>query len=144
MAVLTDYERGQKRKMEDLHKSKLLEAERIILATEVAGKEEADIEDFFEPSFFIDLVNRTCDLSGGPHEMTVEKLEAADTTTQRLVKKAEAYFRVLPPETPEFSHYDPSLYLLQHPELWKGKGQPVLDTLARFESAFERIAKFLP
>ena len=144
VAVLTDYERGQKRKMEDLHKSKLLEEERIILATEVAGKDEADIEDFFEPAFFVDLVNRTYGLSGGPHELTVEKLEAADTTTQRIVKRAEAYFRVLPPEIPEFSHYDPSLYLLQHPELWKGKGKPVQDSLARFESAFERIGKFLP
>jgi hypothetical protein len=38
IAVLTDYERGQKRKMEDLHKAKLLEAERIILATEIAGR----------------------------------------------------------------------------------------------------------
>ena len=38
IAVLTDYERGQKRKMEDLHKAKLLEAERIFLATEIAGR----------------------------------------------------------------------------------------------------------
>lgn len=143
VAVLTDYERGQKRKMDDLHKSKLLEEERIILATEVAGKEEADVEDFFEPAFFVDLINRTYSLTG-EHELTVEKLEAADTTTQRLVKKAEAYFRVLPETIPEYSHYDPSLYLLQHPELWKGKGKPVQDTLKRFETAFERIGKFLP
>jgi hypothetical protein len=143
VAVLTDYERGQKRKMEDLHKSKLLEAERIILATEIAGKEEADIEDFFDPVFFVDLVNRTYNLTGGAHELTVEKLDAAETSTQRLVKKAEAYFRVLPEEIPEYSHYDPSLYLLQHPELWQGGGKPVQDTLTRFEVAFERIAKFI-
>jgi predicted ATP-dependent endonuclease of OLD family len=143
VAVLTDYERGQKRKLEDLHKSALLEHDRIILATAIADKEEADIEDFFDPAFFVDLVNRTYQLKDG-NELTVEKLEAADTTTQRLVKKAEAYFRVLPREIPEFSHYDPSLYLLQHPELWKGKGKPVQDTLKRFETAFERIARFLP
>lgn len=143
VAVLTDYERGQKRKMDDLHKSKLLEEERIILATEVAGKEEADVEDFFDPAFFVDLINRTYSLSGD-HLLTVEKLEAADVTTQRLVKKAEAYFRLLPEPIPEYSHYDPSLYLLQHPELWKGKGKPVQETLKRFETAFERIGKFLP
>ena len=143
VAVLTDYERGQKRKMDDLHKSKLLEEERIILATEVAGKEEADVEDFFDPAFFVDLINRTYALTGD-HLLTVEKLEAADMTTQRLVKKAEAYFRLLPEPIPEYSHYDPSLYLLQHPELWKGKGKPVQETLKRFETAFERIGKFLP
>lgn len=142
VAVLTDYERGQKRKLDDLHKAALLENDRIILATDVAGKDEADIEDFFDPAFFVDLVNRTYGLKDG-HVLTVEKLEAADANTGRLVKKAEAYFRVLPAEIPEYSHYDPSLFLLQHPELWKGKGKPVQETLSRFESAFERIAKFI-
>lgn len=143
VAVLTDYERGQKRKLEDLYKAKLLEEERIILATEIAGKEQADIEDFFDPALFVDLINKTYQLKDG-NELTVEKLEAADTTTERLVKKAEAYFRVLPQEIPEFSHFDPSLYLLQHPEMLKGKGKPVQDTLKRFEVAFERITKFAP
>lgn len=142
VAVLTDYERGQKRKLEHLYKAALLENDRIILATEIAGKDEADIEGFFDPSFFVDLVNGTYGLKGG-HELTVEKLEAADISTMRLVKKAEAYFRVLPTEIPEFNHYDPSLYLLQHPELWKETSKAVQDTLNRFESAFERIAKFI-
>lgn len=141
IAVLTDFDRGQKRKLEDLHKAALLEQDRIILATEIAGKEEADIEDFFDPAFFVDLVNKTYALKD-EHELTVEKLEAADTNTGRLVKKAEAYFRVLPQEVSEFSHFDPSLYLLQHPQMLTGKSKPVQETLARFESAFERIAKF--
>jgi energy-coupling factor transporter ATP-binding protein EcfA2 len=143
VAVLTDYERGQKRKLEDLYKAALLSHDRIILATEIAGKDEADIEDFFDPAFFVDLINKTYGLTDG-HELTVEKLEAADGTTTRLVKKAEAYFKVLPGTIPEYSHFDPSLYLLQHPELLKGKGKAVQATLARFEAAFERIGKFLP
>lgn len=142
VAVLTDYERGQKRKLDDLHKAALLENDRIILATDVAGKDEADIEDFFDPAFFVDLINRTYGLKDD-HVLTVEKLEGADANTGRLVKKAEAYFRVLPAEIPEYSHYDPSMFLLQHPELWKGKGKPVQETLKRFEAAFERIAKFI-
>lgn len=142
VAVLTDFERGQKKKLEDLHRAALLEAERIMLTTEIAGKDEADIEDFFDPAFFVDLVNKTYDLKGG-HELTVEKLDAADTNTTRLVKKAEAYFRVLPPEIPEYSHFDPSMYLLQHPAMLSGKGKQVQDTLARFEQAFERVAKFV-
>lgn len=141
VVVLTDYERGQKRKMEDLLKAKLLEEERIILATEIAGKEEADIEDFLAPAFFVELINRTYGLKGG-QELTVEKLDAADPTS-RLVKKAEAYFRVLPADAPEFSHFDPSLYLLQHPELWESGGEAVEETLARFQTVFERIAKFI-
>jgi len=142
MAVLTDFERGQKKKLEDLHKAALLESERIILATEIAGKEEADIEDFFDPALFVDLVNATYALKDG-HELTVEKLEGADTNTTRLVKKAEAYFRILPAEISEYSHFDPSIYLLQHPAMLNGKSKAVQNTLARFEQAFERIAKFV-
>jgi len=141
IAVLTDFERGQKRKLDDLHKAALLDDERIILATEIAGKDEADIEDFFDPALFVELVNKTYALAG-EHALTVEKLEAADKGTSRLVKKAEAYFRVLPQEVPEFSHFDPSMYLLQNPKLLVGKGKPVQETLKRFEAAFDRISKF--
>ena len=141
VAVLTDFERGQKRKLDELYKSALLEQERIILATEIANKDEADIEDFFEPSVFTDLVNKTYRLPE-EHQLTVEKLDEAESNTQRLVKKAEAYFRLLPSDTAEFSHFDPAMYILQHPEILKGKSRSVQLTLDRFESAFERIAKF--
>lgn len=141
VAVLTDFDRGQRRKLDDLYKSALLAKERIILATEIAGKEEADIEDFFAPQLFVDLVNATYGLKD-EHALTVEKLEAADTNTTRTVKKAEAYFRRLPPEIPEFSHYDPAAYLLQHPKLLSGSSKAVKETLARFEKAFQRIGEF--
>lgn len=141
VAVLTDFDRGQKRKLDDLYKSALLAQERIILATEIAGKEEADIEDFFAPQLFVDLVNATYGLKD-ERALTVEKLEAADTNTTRTVKKAEAYFRLMPPEIPEFSHYDPAAYLLQHPKLLSGSSKAVKETLARFEKAFQRIAEF--
>lgn len=141
VAVLTDFDRGQKRKLDDLYKSALLAQERIILATEIAGKEEADIEDFFAPQLFVDLVNATYGLKD-EHALTVEKLEAADTNTTRTVKKAEAYFRLMPPEIPEFSHYDPAAYLLQHPKLLSGSSKAVKETLARFEKAFQRIGEF--
>jgi hypothetical protein len=142
VAVLTDFDRGQKRKLDDLYKAALLENERIILATEITGKNEADIEDFFDPRFFVDLVNKTYQLAKA-HQLTVKKLMEADETTERLVKKAEAYFRVLPPQCPEFSHFDPSMYLLQHPELLSGTDDSVVKTLERFEAAFERIGKFI-
>lgn len=142
VAVLTDFERGQKRKLDDLYKSALLDHDRITLATDIAGKEEADIEDFFEPELLIDLINRAYALTGR-NSLTLKKLTEAEPTTERLVKKAEAYFRVLPSSVPQFSHYDPALYLLQHPELLDGDDEGRLKTLDRFETAFKRIAKFI-
>ena len=80
VAVLTDYEkRAGNGLFDDLHKSALLDHDRIILATEIAEKEEADVEDFFDPTFFVDLINKTYQLRD-ENELTLEKLEAADTS----------------------------------------------------------------
>lgn len=77
------------------------------------------------------------------HELTVEKLESANQNTTRLVKKAESYFNLLPADIPEFNHFDPSMFLLEHPQILKGRKKSIQTTLNRFESAFERIANFL-
>lgn len=142
IAVLTDFERGQKRKLDELYKSALLQEERITLATEIAGKDEADIEDFFEPEFFVDLLNATYELKGN-HALTVDKLQNANLQTGRSVKKAEAYFKTLPPSSPEFSHYDPALFLLKNPDLLRGKSDKVARSLEKFEAAFQRVSKFI-
>lgn len=142
VVVMTDYDRGQKRKLDELYKAMLLEEERILLATEFAGKSEAHIEDFFESSFYADLLNRTYNLNGS-YELTAEKLERSDNNTERLVKKAEAYFRTLPDSVPEFSHFDPAQYLLQHPELLNGTTSSILKSLERFELVFKKVEAFL-
>ena len=139
--ILTDFERGQKRKLDALYKSQLLEEGRIILATEIANQEEADIEDFFTPDFFAGLLNRTYKLTG-EHELTAEKLADVEEGTQRLVKKAEAYFRLLPDTFPPFSHYDPAVYLMKNPDLLGVQTQAVEGTLEKFEEAFKRIARY--
>lgn len=142
IAVLTDFDKGQKRKLEALRNSEILEHERIILATDIANKQEADIEDFFEPQLFVDLLNTTYNLKG-EHRLTTHKLENANKGTERLVKKAEAYFRILPPSYAEFNHYDPSTYLHQNPKILEKNAAKVTKTLDRFEQAFQRINSFL-
>lgn len=141
IVALTDYDRGQKRKLEDLYKAQLLEESRIILATQIAEQEEADIEDFFDPDFFINLVNLTYDLQDD-HKLTVDKLNDANKNTCRIVKKIEAYFCLLPDSIPEFNHFTPSEYLLTHPELFDVDGLSVQNTLDKFEIAFDKISKF--
>jgi hypothetical protein len=141
MVVLTDFDRGQTKKLEGLYKAELLQAERIILATDIVEQEEADIEDFFYPELFVQLVNETYALSGST-ALTVEKLSSADESTTRQVKKAEAYFAALPPELPTFGHFDPASYLIKNPAFLDRGGFAVEWTLARFESAFTKIAQF--
>ena len=139
--VLTDFDRGQRRKLDDLYRAQVLERERIILATEITGQDEADIEDFFDRRFYVDLLNATYGLKGR-HRLGVRKLEQADEGTNRAVKKVEAYFRLLPSTYPEFSHFDPAMHLLRNPEMLEADTEAVANTLDRFEVAFERVAAF--
>lgn len=141
MVVLTDFDRSQRNKLDRLYKAELLERERIILATDIAGQDEADIEDFFHPDLFVKLVNGAYGLSG-EGALTVEKLDAADEKTDRLVKKVEACFRTLPAGVREFSHFDPAHHLLTHPELLEGQDDATSETLTRFQRAFERISSY--
>lgn len=139
--VLTDFDRGQKRKLNDLYRAQLLEDERIIVATEIAGQDEADIEDFFDRRLYVELLNATYKLKG-KHRLSVRKLERADEGTVRAVKKADAYFRLLPGTYPDFSHFDPAMHLLGNPGMLESETEAVATTLDRFEVAFARIAEF--
>lgn len=139
VVVLSDFARGQKKKLEALYQTHLIENERIILATEVVGQNEADIEDFFDPSLYVDLLNATYQLKG-EHKLTLKKLQQADGNTERLVKKAEAYFRSLPDTYRSFSHFEPATYLLQNPKILEAGTEAVTNTLDRFETAFDKVA----
>ena len=139
--VLTDFERGQRKKLDNLYSTDLIRKERIILATEIAGKDEADTEDFFDPAFFVKLVNSTYNLCED-QRLTVKKLDEADKGTKRLVKKAEAYFKLLPDKIPVYNHYRAAHYLLTHPEIMDEKDEAVMNTLDCFEDAIVEINKF--
>jgi hypothetical protein len=58
-----------------------------------------------------------------------------------LVKKAKAYMRVLPPETPQFDHFSPVDWLFRHPELLDGDTPEVLETLERAERVVAAVNK---
>ncbi|RLA43810.1 MAG: hypothetical protein DRR42_21265 [Gammaproteobacteria bacterium] len=143
IGVLTDYAKGDKNKVEELRAAEILKTGSVFTAAEFTGKDEADTEDFFEPSVFVDLLNNAYGLSGG-NKLTVAKLDAADEKTPRLVKKAEAYFKLLPESIPMLDHYTPSQWLLQNPKMLDGDDKAVLDTLDRAEKLFEALNKLIP
>jgi predicted ATP-dependent endonuclease of OLD family len=134
IAVLTDVAKGQKKKIEDLRKSKLLNEARIITANAYTGTDEADIEDMIGRDGYIALVKEAYGL---------KKFKLDATPTERVVKDIEDAFRLLPPETPEFDHFFPSSYLIEHPAVLKTlPGYD--DALNRFESLFKELNKFIP
>jgi ABC-type transport system involved in cytochrome c biogenesis ATPase subunit len=138
IGVLADVAQGEKKQLERLRASEVLKASSVLSADQFTGKSEADTEDLFEPELFVALINRVYDLKSD-QALTVAKLEAADTSTPRLVKKAEAYFRTLPDDIPTFDHYRPAEWLIENPSFLDDKNEATGRTLDRAEALMKAI-----
>jgi energy-coupling factor transporter ATP-binding protein EcfA2 len=142
MAVVCDVTKGDKAKIERLRQHQLLKADQVFTIAEFTGQEESDIEDLFPPAKYAELLNRTFDL-GGENLMTVNRLAEADKTTERIVKRAEAAFRTLPADIPEFDHFAPSGWLIRNPAFLDGDDEPTLAALDRGETLFKALNALL-
>jgi predicted ATPase len=138
IAVLADQTKKDAKKLEELRKSEILRMGRVFTISDFAGKEESDIEDLFEPEVFVNIVNTAYELLG-TQKLTVESLDAADKTTGRLVKKAEAAFKVIPEPTPVFDHFTPAAWLIRNPAALDGPEGAIETTLDRAEKLFEAL-----
>lgn len=136
--ALSDYTKKDKNKLENLKKSEVIKEGGVLSIADFVSQEEADIEDLFDPQLFCTIVNGTYELKD-EQVLDPAKLKAADENTERLVKAAEAYFKVLPEPTPLFSHFTPASWLLVHPETLAGDSESVLKTLERAETLFKAL-----
>lgn len=136
IAVLTDYSEGDKKKIERLRQSQILKASQIFTTTEFTGLDESDIEDFFSPEFYAKLLNLAFSVPS-TELIDAVKLKAA-AETPRLVKQAEALFRLMP-NLQEFDHFTPAAYLIRNLELLDDD-----QSLLRFEEAFKKLNALLP
>lgn len=136
--ALSDYTKRDKNKLEALKKSEVIKAGGVLSIADFVSQEEADIEDLFDPELFCEIVSKTYELSG-EQKLDAAKLAAADKNTERQVKKAEAYFNVLPEPTPLYSHFTPASWLLQNPGVLGGDANPVNQTLDRAEVLFRAL-----
>lgn len=147
IATLSDYAKSDKRKIDSLRQNKILEGDRILTFATLLKLEEADAEDVFAPELYCRIVSEAFRLDAG-HRPTDQTLEAADTSTTRLVKKAEAFFRTLPPDAPAFDHFTPAAWLFRNPELLDGDEAPVTETLNRADAVIKKLndvlADFVP
>src|SRR3546814_18237583 len=62
----------------------------------------SDVEDIFAPELFAEILNGAYAPPAGK-EVSKDGLFAA-AETERIVKRAEALFNLMPPEVPEFDH----------------------------------------
>lgn len=136
IAVLTDCGDGDKKKIERLRQSEILQSSQIFTTTEFTSMNESDVEDFFTPEFYASLLNLAFDVPIAD-QIDSGKLKAA-ATTSRLVKQAEALFRLMP-KLKEFDHFTPAAYLIRNPELLNETQASVTISLDRFEAAFKKL-----
>ncbi|MAS05411.1 MAG: ATP-dependent endonuclease [Ahrensia sp.] len=134
VAVLSDQGQGDKGKLERIRRSEILAAERLHTIAELLDQDEADIEDLMHPELFCRIINGAYELQGD-HSITAEKLLAAEGAP-RQVKQAEALFRLLPADFPEYSHYRPADWLIRNSGILEGEDATILETLERAEKVF--------
>lgn len=133
VAVFTDFAKGQKKKIEELRKAKLLEERKILTAADFTGTDEADIEDLIGADGYKTLVEKTYSLTAPI---------SIPTPTHRVVKDVEDAFRILPPATAEFDHFAPSSFLIAHPNL-VSELPGHKEALSRFEALFNALNSLL-
>lgn len=142
VAVLSDQSTGDRKKIEEMKRSEVLGAGHFYTMADFLERAEADIEDLFDPELFVDIVNG-CYGFQGANGLTVAKLKAANGGTDRLVKQAEAAFRLLPDTIPMFNHFTPAAWLLRNPMILDGETAPLARTLNRAEKIFDVFNKLL-
>ena len=144
IAVLTDMAIGSKSKIKKLKKTEILEDNRILNYADFLGQDEADVEDMFGAALFAEIVSNAYSLEG-ENLLDEDKLinaKAKDDTT-RLVKKAEAYFNLLPDDIPVFSHLRPADWLFKNPDTLLQDDENIKEILDRFEKLFKKLNGFL-
>lgn len=141
VAVLSDIANGDKSKIENLKKADILKAGHFYTCADFTGQTEADVEDLFEAGLFVEMLNGAYNPPPG-HVVTEMDLMAADPTP-RIVKKAEALFRLMPASVAKFDHYSPSRWLLENAAILDVDTPTVIATLDRFEKLFKTFNALL-
>jgi energy-coupling factor transporter ATP-binding protein EcfA2 len=139
IAVLADFASGQKKKVEDLRRSSLLQQGHVLTVDTYAGQGEADIEDVLGGAIYIELVNACYGLKG-------KQAIAVPQQGGRIVKFVDEQARTWPAGSPEFDHYTPSAYLTEHrTALLKKVAEADLEAaLVQFEKLFADVNALLP
>jgi hypothetical protein len=132
LAVLVDASTKDADAVQRLQAAGRLKKGSLISMSEITGTPDADIEDLFDPSFYIDLVNRayTNELAGAP--ITMADLP---TNSNRITRRCAAVFAQR--GIGKLDHLRPARMLLRkHDEL-----VPLIDdaTRTRFEALGKRI-----
>ena len=135
VAVLSDQSTGDKKKLERITQSGILQAGHLYSVIDFIDGSEGDVEDLFDPETFVEIVN-ACYRLDDSLALTVYKVNSK-AGTPRMVKRVEALFRVMPDTVPIFNHFAPASWLVRNPGALEGTSVAVERTLAVAERVFD-------
>ena len=138
MAVLVDSSTKDAEAVERLQQAQKLKKGALIHMSDITGEPECDIEDLFDPAFYLDLVNRAYakELDGSP-------LTLADLPKKagRITKKINGALARRKIAGGVLNHYRPAVVLLRN----QADLVPTIDdaTRERFSNLAERVNRIL-
>ncbi|WP_431947890.1 ATP-dependent nuclease [Actinacidiphila sp. bgisy167] len=109
----------------------------LVQVSEFTGSADADIEDLFDQSFYLELVNASYSQQL-PQPITTPDLNVRDP---RIVRQIEAFFKKNGIANGKFNHYKPAAYLLREQATLLSKIDPA--TASRAEQLFSRLNALL-
>ena len=142
VAVLSDQSAGDKKKLERITKSGILQAGHLYSIVDFIDADEGDVEDLFAPELFIEIVN-SCYALEDSLVLTIDKINSVTTSSPRIVKRVEELFRLLPDDLLIFDHFAPSSWLIRNPAALEGPAESVKTTLARADGLFRTYNELL-
>ena len=134
IAVLIDYRKKDKQSIENLYKRRLLAKSNVLTYASYVDGEEADVEDMFQPGFFLALVN-------GEFGSSIEAEDLRDGPP-RIVRRIEEHVKNHPlPNNASFNHYRPARYFAENAGAVDGGLSD--RTLDRFQQLFDALNTLL-
>jgi predicted ATP-dependent endonuclease of OLD family len=137
VATLIDIQANDRATVEGLYKDKLLKKANVRTFADYTGTKEADIEDMFDPDFYLSLVNAEY---GSAVSSPIKRTHLTSKAPRILVRLQE-YLDSSNALTQPFSHYRPARYL--HEKLGVLATQIPIQTKDRFAKAFGDLNKLL-
>lgn len=137
IAALLDANPRDRQRLAALQDNGHLPGRALILLSEFTGGDEADIEDLFDPEFYLELVNRShADRLDKPLKTRDQKSKAP-----RITMRIEQHFKEHDVAGGRLNHYKPAARLLtDQAELLPKVGE---DALARADALFTRLNALL-
>ena len=134
IAVLIDFQKKGQQSVENLYKSKLLKKQNVLTFADYVEGNEADIEDMFDPEFYLNLVNGEFNTSLGLGDLSV--------THPRILHRLEQHLESNPlSDGVSFNHYRPARYFSDKSSPFGAELSE--ETLDRFQQVFDALNRLL-